>query len=72
MSERDGFQAGVPCWVAAALPDPEAGVAFYTELFGWEAAELMPAEGTGRYYVCTLGGRDVAAFGCGRGGQAPA
>ena len=37
MSERDGFQAGVPCWVAAILPDPEAGVAFYTELFGWRA-----------------------------------
>ncbi len=71
MSERDGFQAGVPCWVAAVLPDPEAGVAFYTELFGWEAADIMPPDGPGRYYVCTLGGRAVAAVGSGRGGQAP-
>jgi uncharacterized protein len=71
VSERDGFQAGVPCWVAAVLPDPEAGVAFYTELFGWEAADIMPPDGPGRYYVCTLGGRAVAAVGSGRGGQAP-
>lgn len=71
MSERDGFQAGVPCWVAAVLPDPEAGVAFYTELFGWEAADIMPPDGPGRYYVCTLGGRAVAAVGSGRGGQTP-
>ena len=62
MSERDGFQAGVPCWVAAVLPDPEAGVAFYTELFGWEAADIMPPDGPGRYYVCTLGGRAVPAW----------
>ena len=71
MSERDGFQVGVPCWVAAVLPDPEAGVAFYTELFGWEAADIMPPDGPGRYYVCTLGGRAVAAVGSGRGGQTP-
>ncbi len=57
MSERNGFQAGVPCWVAAVLPDPEAGVAFYTELFGWEAADIMPPEGAERYYVCTPRGR---------------
>ena len=37
MSTRDGYRHGVPCWVAAVLPDPEAGVAFYGELFGWEA-----------------------------------
>jgi hypothetical protein len=27
MSERDGYQPGVPCWVAAAPPDP-GGAAF--------------------------------------------
>jgi uncharacterized protein len=71
MSERDGYRAGVPCWVAAVLPDPEAGVAFYTALFGWEATDVMPPEGAGRYYVCSLRGRDVAAIGSGRGGAAP-
>jgi uncharacterized protein len=37
VSARDGFRPGVPCWVAAVLPAPAAGVAFSTELFGWEA-----------------------------------
>src|SRR5919112_2931503 len=41
LSERDGYRAGVPCWVAAVLPDPEKAVAFYTELFDWEARETM-------------------------------
>jgi uncharacterized protein len=41
MSERDGYQAGVPCWVASAHPDPEDAVAFHAELFGWEAEEAM-------------------------------
>jgi uncharacterized protein len=72
MSVREGYQPGVPCWVAAALPDPEAGAAFYTDLFGWEAADIMPAGGPGRYFVCTLDGRDVAAVGGGRGGEAAA
>jgi uncharacterized protein len=71
MSERDGYRPGVPCWAAAVHPDAEAGVVFYTELFGWEAADIMPPEGPGRYFVCTLGGRDVAAVGSERGGEAP-
>src|SRR5919106_1741621 len=37
MSERDGYEPGVPCWVAAVHADPEAAVRFYTELFGWES-----------------------------------
>src|SRR5919112_6120712 len=41
LSERDGYRAGVPCWVAAVLPDLEKAVAFYTELFEWEARETM-------------------------------
>ena len=41
MSERDGYRAGVPCWVAAVLPDLEKAVAFYTELIDWEARETM-------------------------------
>jgi uncharacterized protein len=61
MSERDGYQPGVPCWIAAVHPDPERAVAFYTELFGWEARNLMPPESPGKYFLCTLRGRDVAA-----------
>jgi uncharacterized protein len=71
MSERDGYQAGVPCWVASVHPDPEKAVAFYTELFGWEAEETMGANSPGKYYLCRLRGRDVAAVGSRRGGGAP-
>jgi uncharacterized protein len=71
MSERDGYQAGVPCWVASVHPDPEKAVAFYTELFGWEAEETMGANSPGKYYVCRLRGHDVAAVGSRRGGGAP-
>ena len=35
MSERDGFQHGVPCWVDTW--QDEIPAAFYTGLFGWEA-----------------------------------
>src|SRR3712207_5679276 len=41
LTERDGYRAGVPCWVAAVLPDLEKAVAFYTELIDWEARETM-------------------------------
>jgi uncharacterized protein len=34
--ERDGYIPGVPCWVDASGPDPEAAVDFYGGLFGWE------------------------------------
>ncbi len=71
MSERDGYEPGVPCWVAMVRPDPEKAVAFYTELFGWEAEETMGANSPGKYYLCRLRGRDVAAVGSQRGGDAP-
>ena len=71
MSERDGYHPGVPCWVAAVHPDPQTAVGFYMELFGWEARETMPPDSPGRYFICTLRGRDVAAVGSARGGGVP-
>src|SRR3954451_7728860 len=62
MSERDGFQHGVPCWVAAVHPDPDAAAAFYGELMGWETEDLMPADSPESYIVCRLRGRDVAGL----------
>jgi uncharacterized protein len=56
MSHRDGFEPGVPSWIAGAHPDPEQAARFYRELFGWES------EARGEHLVCTLGGRDVAGF----------
>jgi uncharacterized protein len=68
MSERDGYEPGVPCWVATVHSDPEKAVSFYTQLFGWEATNLMPPESPGKYFVCRRRGRDVAAIGSERGG----
>jgi hypothetical protein len=63
MSERDGHEHGVPCWVDTGQPDPEAAVCFYTQLFGWEAEDVMPPDSEQMYFVCRLRGRDVAAVG---------
>ena len=65
MSEQDRYIAGVPCWVDATEPDPQAATAFYGELFGWEFEDTMPAGSPGSYYVARLRGQDVAAVGSG-------
>ena len=56
MSQRDGYEHGVPSWIAGAHPQPARAAAFYTELFGWQA------DPRGDHLVCTLRGRDVAGF----------
>jgi len=61
MAERDGYIPGVPCWVDTSHPDPEAAMAFYSGLFGWEFEDLMPPEAPSVYYVGRLRGGDVAA-----------
>jgi predicted enzyme related to lactoylglutathione lyase len=49
--------------VDSTQPDPKAAVDFYGGLFGWEFYDVMPADGTIRYFVARLGGGDVAAVG---------
>ena len=61
MSERDRYEPGVPCWVDILRPDPEAAMAFYGPLLGWEFA----GPGPGGYHVARLRGRDVAGIGTG-------
>ena len=51
MPERDGYIPGVPCWVDASEPDPEAAVDFYGGLFGWEFEELMAPRADGKYFI---------------------
>jgi hypothetical protein len=63
MIERDGYPAGVPCWVDTAQPDPEAAAEFYGGLFGWEFDDRTPAGSPLRYLVGRLHGCDVAAIG---------
>jgi uncharacterized protein len=63
MPERDRYIPGVPCWVDTSQPDPEAAVAFYGGLFGWDFEDMMPPGSDGRYFVARLRGGDVAAVG---------
>ena len=51
MPERDGYIPGVPCWVDASEPDPEAAVDFYRGLFSWKFEEAMPAGSEGTYLI---------------------
>ena len=63
MPERDRYISGVPCWVDTSQPDPDAAVAFYSGLFGWEFEDAMPAGSAGRYVLARLRGEEVAAVG---------
>lgn len=63
MPERDGYIPGVPCWVDTSQPDPEAAVAFYHGLFGWEFEDVMPPGSPSRYFVARIRGGDVAGVG---------
>jgi hypothetical protein len=65
MSQRDDYEPGVPCWIDTLQPDPDAAMAFYGALFGWDFAGPgeMPGDPPGRYLVARLRGRDVAAIG---------
>ncbi len=69
MSERNGYEHGVPCWVDTWQSDADTAVAFYTGLFGWEAASDPDGP---PYLMLRLGGRDVAAIGRAEGDDAPA
>ena len=62
MSERHGFEHGVPCWVDTWQPDADAAMSFYSELFGWETEDTMPDEVEGTHYMCRVRGKDVAAI----------
>jgi predicted enzyme related to lactoylglutathione lyase len=54
---------GVPCWIDTSQPDPEAAVAFYSGLFGWDFEDVMPPGSPGPYFVARIRGGDVAAAG---------
>src|SRR3954465_13337187 len=71
MSERDGYEHGVPCWVASVQLDPASAVRFYGELFGWDAEDLMPPDHPADYFFCRLHGRKVAAVVSAHGAPAP-
>src|SRR3954471_333103 len=70
--ERDGYMPGVPCWIDTTQPDPEAAVAFYGGLFGWEFEDVMPPDSPARYFIARLRGGDVAAVSSQPEGAPPA
>ncbi len=61
MPEREEYIPGVPCWVDTNQPDPEAALAFYADLFGWEFEDSMPPDSGGHYFIGRIRGGDVAA-----------
>lgn len=63
MITRDGYPAGVPCWIDTSRDDPEGAVAFYGGLLGWDLDDSMPPEAPGHYFTATIEGRTVAAIG---------
>jgi predicted enzyme related to lactoylglutathione lyase len=62
MPERDGYIPGVPCWIDTTQPDPDAALAFYRGLFGWEFEDMMPEGSQGKYFIGRIRGGDVAAI----------
>jgi uncharacterized protein len=59
MSERHEYPAGVPCWADVLVPDPEAALDFYGDLFGWDFTDPGP----NGYRVARIRGLDVAGLG---------
>jgi predicted enzyme related to lactoylglutathione lyase len=71
MSERDGYDPGVPCWIDTWQPDADAPARFYAGLLGWETERTTPDGAEPQYVMCRLRGRDVAAIGSGGAAQGP-
>ena len=62
MPERNGYIPGVPCWVDASEPDPEAAVEFYRGLFAWELEDTMPSGSDGNYFIARTETRGWSLF----------
>jgi uncharacterized protein len=60
MPEISTYEHGVPAWVDMGTTDLDAGVRFYTELFGWDSEDL--GEEAGHYTIMSKGGQRVAAL----------
>jgi predicted enzyme related to lactoylglutathione lyase len=49
--------------VDTSQPDPDAGVEFYSGVFGWAFENVMPPGSGGKYFIARLNGGAVAAVG---------
>lgn len=57
----DPGAAGHCNWNELAVPDPEAGLAFYSRHFGWAKGASMPMGEMGNYQFIDHGGRTIGA-----------
>jgi len=62
MPERDGYIAGVPCWVELLEPDPLAAADFYAGLFGWEYENLRAPGPDETYLVARCEAQSTSIF----------
>jgi predicted enzyme related to lactoylglutathione lyase len=62
MPTRTGYDPGTPCWVDLLSPDVNASIAFYTGLFGWEAAPVYDPDGNRIYTLLKKDGHDTAGL----------
>lgn len=60
METRTAYAPGAPSWIDLATSDPDAAMAFYGALLGWDFD--IGGEEVGRYVFCRLGGRAVAGL----------
>ena len=63
MLKREGYPAGVPCWIDVLQPDVAATMAFYGELFGWDFEVRTPAGAPTAYAYARKDGLLVAGVG---------
>ena len=63
MLDRDGYPAGVPCWIDLIQPDLDATLAFYGDLFGWTYEVRTPEGSPFRYVYARRDGKIVAGLG---------
>ncbi|MFZ0664331.1 MAG: VOC family protein [Acidimicrobiales bacterium] len=54
------YEHGVPSWVDIGTTDLAAGMAFYSELFGWTGQDM--GEDAGHYTIVSKNGKQVAAI----------
>ena len=57
------YPDGLFSWVDLTSTDVEASKAFYTQLFGWDAADLDDGQGNYIYTMFTIDGHNVAGLG---------
>ena len=63
MLKREGYPAGVPCWIDVLQPEVAATMAFYGELFEWDFEVRTPAGAPTTYAYARKDGLLVAGVG---------